>query len=81
MDVSKEDLINAQAAMDISCLNGIIAILVRLNSRGIFDKSDLNDIHNMMSKPLNLPQNASNDLVQMQQERLDELFAEMSRSR
>lgn len=74
-----EKLLQAQAALDIAALNGILAITARLKLRSVFDQIDLKHIHSAITKPLNSTDNASNDIVQEQQQIIDDLFAEMLR--
>lgn len=71
------DLIEAQAAADVSAINGIVGLANILRIRGILTPADTTALHESMSLPLGLPHYASNAAVQDLQRNLDQLFAIM----
>lgn len=65
----------ALSAMDISAINGLVGIAIVLKKRGLITANELKDLHDSMSKPLSLPINAGNPILQDAQSRMDDLFA------
>ena len=69
----------AHASIQMSALNGIGMMLIRLKERDILDKADMQLIYDAMTKPFNAADSADNEIVQMQHQRLDTLFSKLTR--
>lgn len=73
--MSRQQSLDAQQALDISALNGIICLAIALKKRSLLTDEEASYMHEMMSKPLSMPKNANNRAVQDAQQNLDGLFA------
>jgi hypothetical protein len=78
VDEWDQELIAAQAALDMSAINGIICLAIMLKKRGLMTLEEMSSMHESMSKPLALSSNANNSTVQSVQRVLDDLFATMT---
>lgn len=75
MTDDEADFINSIAALDTSMVNGFMVLIGRLKRKGVLNNEDLSHIQEAMYKPLNLPDNAMNMVVQTHQQKLDDLFS------
>ena len=78
MESSEQQLLDVQAALDISAINGIICLAIMLKKRGFMTHEELSSMHDSMSKPLMLGGRANNPMVQNVQQIIDDLFAVMT---
>ena len=72
---TKDDLIEAREASDVSAINGLVSLANILRKRGILNDAETSAIYESMSLPLGLPKYAENPAVQELQLNLDRLFA------
>ena len=77
--LSEQEGISFFQAMDISALNGIIDLSIALARIGVLSPTQVEHLHQSMSKPLQVPHLANNRGVQDAQQNLDTLFAEVRR--
>ncbi len=73
--LSREQAIQAQQALDIASLNGILSIAIVLKKRGLLTRAEGESMHASITKPLSVPEVANNPLVQDAQQNLDNLFS------
>jgi hypothetical protein len=74
-DVSPQQLLEAQQALDVAAFNGILSLAIILRKRNLLTDRETEGLHDIMSKPLSMPGNAGNPVVQDAQQNLDQLFA------
>jgi len=74
-DLTAQQLLEAQQALDVAAFNGILSLAIILRRRNLLTDAETARLHDIMSKPLSLPGNASNPVVQDAQQNLDQLFA------
>lgn len=74
-DLTAEQILEAQQALDVAAFNGILSIAIVLRKRNLLTGPETNRLHEIMSHPLSLPGNADNPVVQDAQHNLDQLFA------
>lgn len=74
-DLTAQQLLDAQQALDVAAFNGILSLALVLRRRNLLSDIETERLHDIMSKPFSLPSNASNPLVQDAQQNLDKLFA------
>lgn len=73
--LTKQQFAEAQQALDIATLNGIVFLAEILKRRSLLAAGEIQDLHETMTKPLSLPQNATNPAVQDAHHKLDLLFS------
>ncbi|WP_157082137.1 hypothetical protein [Sphingomonas pruni] len=73
--LTKQQFAEAQQALDIAALNGIVFLAETLKKRSLLAAGEIQDLHETMTKPLSLPQNAANPAVQDAHHNLDLLFS------
>ncbi|MDF2496355.1 hypothetical protein [Sphingomonas sp.] len=74
-DLTAQQLLEAQQALDVAAFNGILSLAIVLRKRKLLTDAETEGLHDIMSKPLSLPGNADNPVVQDAQQNLDQLFA------
>ena len=74
-EVTAQQLLEAQQALDVAAFNGILSLALVLRKRELLSDAETARLHDIMSKPLSLPGNADNPVVQDAQHNLDQLFA------
>ncbi|WP_157217278.1 hypothetical protein [Flavisphingomonas formosensis] len=74
-DLTAQQLLEAQQALDVAAFNGILSLAIVLRKRNLLTNGETQKLHDIMSKPLSLPGNAANPIVQDAQQNLDQLFA------
>jgi hypothetical protein len=75
VDLTEQQLRDAQRVFDMSAINGIIAIAAGLRGQGLLDDRQVNFVFDAMSKPLSNPEVASNPAVEMMQNFISNRFA------
>jgi hypothetical protein len=74
-DLTAQQLLEAQQALDVAAFNGILSLAIVLRKRNLLTDAETGRLHDIMSRPLSLPGNAANPVVQDAQQNLDQLFA------
>lgn len=74
-DLTAQQMLEAQQALDVAAFNGILSLAIVLRKRKLLSDVETKKLHDIMSKPLSLPGNADNPVVQDAQQNLDQLFA------
>lgn len=74
-DLTAQQLLEAQEALDVAAFNGILSLAIVLRKRKLLTDAETKSLHDIMSKPLSLAGNADNPVVQDAQQNLDQLFA------
>ncbi|WP_028966273.1 hypothetical protein [Sphingomonas phyllosphaerae] len=74
-DLTAQQLLEAQQALDVAAFNGILSLAIVLRKRNLLTDVETEGLHDIMSKPLLLAGNADNPVVQDAQHNLDQLFA------
>ena len=74
-DLSAQQMLEAQQALDVAAFNGILSLAIILRKRKLLTDTETKGLHDIMSKPLSLAGNADNPVVQDAQHNLDQLFA------
>lgn len=74
-DLTAQQVLEAQQALDVAAFNGILSLAIILRQRGLLSVAETTSLHDIMSKPLALPGDANNPVVQDAQQNLDQLFA------
>ncbi len=74
-DLTAQQLLEAQQALDVAAFNGILSLAIVLRKRNLLTDVETAGLHDIMSKPLSLTGNADNPVVQDAQHNLDQLFA------
>ena len=74
-DLTAQQVLEAQQALDVAALNGILSLAIVLRKRNLLTDGETKGLHDIMSRPLSLPGNADNPVVQHAQHNLDQLFA------
>lgn len=74
-DLTAQQMLEAQQALDIAAFNGILSLAIILRKRNLLTDAETKSLHDIMSKPLALPGNANNPIVQDAQHNLDQLFS------
>ena len=74
-DLSAQQMLEAQQALDVAAFNGILSLAIVLRKRKLLTAAETKGLHDIMSKPLSHPGNADNPVVQDAQHNLDQLFA------
>ena len=74
-DLTAQQVLEAQQALDVAAFNGILSLAIVLRQRKLLSDAETKSLHDIMSKPLSLPGNADNPVVQHAQHNLDQLFA------
>lgn len=74
-DLTAQQLLEAQQALDVAAFNGILSLAIVLRKRNLLTDIETEGLHDIMSKPLSLAGNADNPVVQDAQHNLDQLFA------
>lgn len=74
-DLTAQQVLEAQQALDVAALNGILSLAIVLRKRNLLTDGETKGLHDIMSRPLSLPGNADNPVVQNAQHNLDQLFA------
>jgi hypothetical protein len=74
-DLTAQQMLEAQQALDVAAFNGILSLAIVLRKAKLLTDAETKSLHEIMSKPLSLPGNADNPLVQDAQQNLDQLFA------
>jgi hypothetical protein len=74
-DLTAQQVLEAQQALDVAAFNGILSLAIVLRKRKLLSDAETKSLHDIMSKPLSLPGNADNPVVQNAQHNLDQLFA------
>ncbi|PWG01691.1 hypothetical protein [Sphingosinicella humi] len=74
-DLTAQQMLEAQQALDVAAFNGILSLAIILRKRNLLADAETKSLHDIMSKPLALPGNANNPVVQDAQQNLDQLFA------
>lgn len=73
--LTAEQLLEAQQALDVAAFNGILSLAIVLRKRNLLTGVETERLHEIMSRPLSMPGNAGNPVVQDAQQNLDQLFA------
>lgn len=74
-DLTAQQMLEAQQALDVAAFNGILSLAIVLRKRKLLTDTETKGLHDIMSKPLSLAGNADNPVVQDAQHNLDQLFA------
>jgi hypothetical protein len=74
-DLTAQQMLEAQQALDVAAFNGILSLAFVLRKRKLLSDVETKNLHDIMSKPLSLPGHADNPVVQDAQQNLDQLFA------
>ena len=74
-ELSAQQMLEAQEALDVAAFNGILSLAIILRKRKLLTDAETVRLHDIMSRPLALPGNANNPVVQDAQHNLDQLFA------
>ena len=74
-DLTAQQMLEAQQALDVAAFNGILSLAIILRKRNLLSDTETRSLHDIMSKPLAMPGNANNPVVQDAQQNLDQLFA------
>jgi hypothetical protein len=74
-DLTPQQLLEAQQALDVAAFNGILSLAIVLRKRNLLSDQETGRLHDIMSRPLSMPGNADNPVVQDAQQNLDQLFA------
>jgi len=74
-DLTAQQMLEAQQALDVAAFNGILSLAIVLRKRKLLTDGETKRLHDIMSKPLSLAGNADNPVVQDAQHNLDQLFA------
>ena len=74
-DLTAQQMLEAQQALDVAAFNGILSLAIILRKRNLLSDAETESLHDIMSKPLALPGNANNPVVQDAQHNLDQLFS------
>lgn len=74
-DLNAQQMLEAQQALDVAAFNGILSLAIVLRRANLLTDAETRGLHDIMSKPLSLPGNAENPVVQDAQQNLDYLFA------
>lgn len=80
MDWSDEEVLHAQAAVDLANTLGTIRLIERLFKSKKLDKEDVEWIHLTMTHPFYQPHLADNGAAQLHHNKIDEFFAEILNS-
>lgn len=80
-EITAQQLLEAQQALDVAAFNGILSLAIILRRSNLLTDRETQGLHDMMSRPLSLPGNAGNPVVQDAQQNLDQLFAMIVASR
>lgn len=75
LGMNQRQAFEAQRAADTAALNGVVYLAMLLRRHQLITAEEIEHLHSMMSKPLNLNENADNPLVQNIHQHLDEQFA------
>jgi len=75
LEMTRKQAFDAQRSVDTAALNGIVYLAMLLRRHDLITRDETEQLHAMMSKPLALGEHASNSLVQMTQQHLDDQFA------
>ena len=67
----------ALVAGTIANTNGLLVILAKLVSKGVFDRSDLQAFSDSYSKPLDHEHMRDNELVSQMQDQMEETLAQL----
>lgn len=73
--LTAQQMLEAQQALDVAAFNGILSLAIILRKRNLLADAETRSLHEIMSKPLSLPGNADNPVVQDAQHNLDQLFS------
>ena len=76
-DLTAQQVLEAQQALDVAAFNGILSLAIVLRKRRLLTDIETKSLHDIMSKPLSLPGNADNPVVQDAQHNLDQLFSHL----
>ncbi|WP_046349750.1 hypothetical protein [Sphingomonas changbaiensis] len=74
-DLTAQQMLEAQQALDVAAFNGILSLAIVLRKRNLLSSAETRSLQDIMSKPLALPGNSDNPVVQDAQQNLDQLFA------
>lgn len=74
-DLTAQQMLEAQQALDVAAFNGILSLAIVLRKRKLLTDAETKSLHDIMSRPLSLPGHAANPVVQDAQQSLDSLFA------
>jgi hypothetical protein len=74
-DLTAQQMLEAQQALDVAAFNGILSLAIVMRKRNLLTDGETKSLHDIMSKPLSLPGNSGNPVVQDAQHNLDQLFA------
>jgi hypothetical protein len=77
-ELTAQQLLEAQQALDVAAFNGILSLAIILRKRDLLTDVETRGLHDIMSKPLSMPGNASNPVVQDAQHNLDQHFAALA---
>ena len=73
-DLTAQQMLEAQQALDVAAFTGILSLAIVLRKRKLLTDNETKGLHDIMSKPLSMPGNADNPVVQDAQHHLDQLF-------
>lgn len=79
--LTDEQMRDAQQALHIGAMNGIMSLAILLKKQGLMTDADAKALHGHMTKPLSQPEVANNPLAQDAQHKLDQLFAALVQPR
>jgi hypothetical protein len=74
-ELTTQQILEAQQALDVAAFNGILSLAIVLRKRNLLTDLETASLHDIMSRPLSMPGNAGNPVVQDAQHNLDRLFA------
>lgn len=78
-ELTAQQILEAQQALDVAAFNGILSLALVLRKGNLLTDAETASLHDIMSKPLAMPGNADNPVVQDAQHNLDQLFAGLAR--
>lgn len=61
-DLTPQQLLEAQQALDVAAFNGILSLAIVLRKRNLLSDQETGRLHDIMSRPLSMPGNADNRL-------------------
>jgi hypothetical protein len=76
-DLTAQQMLEAQQALDVAAFNGILSLAIIMRKRNLLADTETKSLHDIMSRPLALPGNANNPVIQDAQQNLDQLFASL----
>ena len=80
-DLTAQQMLEAQQALDVAAFNGILSLAIVLRKRKLLTDAESTSLHDIMSKPLSLDSKADKTVVQETQHNNDKLFELLVKTR